>query len=67
MPADHHDHPATPIIPAYLRPLQAAEFLQVSPSFLAKQVRKGLGPRQRRIGRVVLYAVADLQAYMEGK
>ena len=55
------------VIPQYLRPVQAAEFLQVSPSFLSKQVRKGVGPRQRRIGRVVLYAVADLQAFMEGK
>jgi predicted DNA-binding transcriptional regulator AlpA len=64
MPAEH---PAKSIIPAYLRPEQAAQFLQVSPSFLAKQVRKGVGPRQRRIGRVVLYAVADLQAFMEGK
>lgn len=65
MPAEHPKNGDT--APAYLRPQQAANYLGVSPSFLAKQVRKGVGPRQRRIGRVVLYAVADLQAFMEGK
>ena len=55
------------ITPAYLRPAQAAEFLGISPSLLAKEVRKGTGPRQRRVGRVVLYSVEDLRSFMDQK
>jgi len=51
----------------YLRPAQAAEFLGISPSLLAKEIRKGTGPRQRRVGRVVLYSVEDLRAFMDQK
>jgi predicted DNA-binding transcriptional regulator AlpA len=53
------------VIPQYLRPAQAAEFLGISPSLLAKEVAKGCGPRQRRIGRCVLYSVIDLNLWME--
>jgi hypothetical protein len=53
------------VIPQYLRPAQAAEFLGISPSLLAKEVAKGCGPRQRRVGRAVLYSVADLHLWME--
>jgi predicted DNA-binding transcriptional regulator AlpA len=55
------------LAPAYLRPTQAALYLGISESLLSKEVRKGKGPRQRRVGRVVLYAVADLNDYMDGK
>jgi hypothetical protein len=55
------------IIFAFLRPARAAEFLGISPSLLAKEVRKGTGPRRRRIRRAVLYAVDDLRTYMEQK
>ncbi|HEV2687828.1 MAG TPA: helix-turn-helix domain-containing protein [Bryobacteraceae bacterium] len=55
------------VTPAYLRPEQAAKFLSISPSLLVKEVRKGQGPRQRRVGRVVLYGLADLQAWMDQK
>jgi hypothetical protein len=55
------------LTPAYLRPTQAALYLGISESLLSKEIRKGVGPRQRRIGRVVLYSVADLNNYMEGK
>lgn len=52
---------------AFLRHNEAARYLGISPSLLAKQVRLGSGPPRRRIGRVVLYAVADLNAWMEGQ
>jgi predicted DNA-binding transcriptional regulator AlpA len=51
--------------PAFLRPKEAAAFLSISPSLLAKVARMGRGPKQRRIGRCVLYAIADLREYME--
>lgn len=53
------------VTPAFLRTKQAAAFLGISPALLMKQVRLGSGPPRRRIGRVVLYAIADLQAWME--
>ena len=53
------------IVPAFLRPQQAADFLGISPSLLAKEVRKGTGPRQRRVGRAVLFAVDDLRTFMD--
>ena len=52
------------IFPAYLRPKEAATFLGISHSLLAKQVRKGQGPPRRRVGRAVLYSVADLNNWM---
>lgn len=52
---------------AYLRHKEAAEYLRVSPALLAKQVRLGTGPPRRRIGRIVLYAVADLKTWMDAK
>lgn len=52
---------------AFLRHNEAARYLGISPSLPAKQIRLGSGPPRRRIGRVVLYAVADLNAWMEGQ
>ena len=49
----------------FLRQREAAAFLGISPALLAKQVRLGTGPQRRKIGRVVLYAVADLRLWME--
>ena len=64
------DHPVSSakrseLAPGFLRPREAAAYLSISPSLLAKLARMGQGPRQRRVGRAVLYAVADLQAFME--
>lgn len=52
--------------PEFLRPREAATFLSISESLLAKLARLGTGPRQRRVGRAVLYAIADLRAFMDG-
>lgn len=51
--------------PGFLRPAAAAAYLSISPSLLAKLVRMGQGPRQRRCGRAVLYKIADLDSFME--
>jgi predicted DNA-binding transcriptional regulator AlpA len=59
--------PTSKMAPAYLRTVDAAAFLGIRPSTLAKQVRKGEGPRRRKIGRAVVYAVSDLHEYMEGR
>jgi predicted DNA-binding transcriptional regulator AlpA len=53
--------------PAYLRPKQAAQYLGISHSLLAKQVRKNAGPPRRRVGRAVLYAVDDLKLWMDSR
>lgn len=50
----------------FFRPKQAAAYLNVSVELLAKWRRLGTGPRVRKApGRVVLYAVADLQSFMD--
>jgi predicted DNA-binding transcriptional regulator AlpA len=51
--------------PGFLRPKAAATYLDISPSLLAKQIRLGTGPKFRKIGRVVLFKVADLDSWME--
>ena len=54
-----------PIIPEFLRHKEAAKFLGVSPSLLAKQIRLGAGPPRRRVRRIVLYKVDDLRIWMD--
>lgn len=50
----------------YLRPHDAAEYLQLTVSTLAKMRCKGGGPNFIRAGsKVVLYDVRDLNAWME--
>ena len=44
---------------------QAAEFLKISPRTLEKQRVVGGGPRFRKFGRRVLYALTDLQAWAD--
>jgi excisionase family DNA binding protein len=61
------DQAAPKVFPAYLRPKEAAQYLGISHSLLAKQVRKNAGPPRRRVGRAVLYSVADLNAWMEAR
>jgi predicted DNA-binding transcriptional regulator AlpA len=62
--ADKRDS-RTEVAPGFLRPRDAATYLSISESLLAKLVRMGQGPRQRRCGRAVLYKIADLDAFME--
>ena len=52
--------------PGFVRPRQAAAYLDISVELLAKWRRMGIGPRVRKApSRVILYAVADLQSFMD--
>lgn len=48
---------------AYLTNDEAAAYLKLSPRTLEKQRVIGGGPRFRKLGRRVVYAVDDLDAY----
>jgi len=48
----------------YLTPNQAAEYIGLSTSTLAKMRHRGDGPRYMKVGNRVRYAVADLDAFM---
>ncbi|NGY05941.1 helix-turn-helix transcriptional regulator [Solimonas terrae] len=51
----------------YLTNDEAAEFLRLSPRTLEKQRVIGGGPRFRKFGRRVLYALSDLEAWADGR
>jgi len=51
----------------YLTNDEAAEFLRLSPRTLEKQRVIGGGPRFRKFGRRVMYAVADLEAWADAR
>lgn len=49
----------------FLRPAEAAKYLNVSLSFLNKARLTGAGPRFRKpTRRVILYAIGDLDAWV---
>jgi hypothetical protein len=50
--------------PVYLKPRQAAQYLNSSASTLAKRRLYGGGPKFSRIGRAIRYAKSDLDAFM---
>lgn len=50
--------------PAYLKPSQAAYYINSSTSTLAKRRLYGGGPKFSRIGRAIRYARSDLDAFM---
>ena len=55
---------AAPVQPQrYLTNDEAAEYLRLSPRTLEKQRVIGGGPKFRKFGRRVMYAVADLDAW----
>ncbi|EPE2372906.1 helix-turn-helix transcriptional regulator [Pseudomonas aeruginosa] len=57
---------ATPAQPQrYLTNDEAAEYLRLSPRTLEKQRVIGGGPKFRKFGRRVMYAVADLDAWAD--
>ncbi len=57
-----------PVPPArYLTNDEAAEFLRLSPRTLEKQRVIGGGPRFRKFGRRVMYAVADLETWADDR
>jgi predicted DNA-binding transcriptional regulator AlpA len=47
----------------YLDNEQAAQFLKLSPRTLDRQRGTGEGPRFRKFGRRVIYAIEDLEAW----
>ena len=51
----------------YLTNDEAAEFLWLSPRTLEKQRVIGGGPRFRKFGRRVMYAVADLETWADAR
>ncbi len=51
----------------YLTNSEAAAFLRLSPRTLEKQRVIGGGPRFRKFGRRVLYAVSDLEAWADAR
>ncbi len=60
--------PAQTTQPArYLTNDEAAEFLRLSPRTLEKQRVIGGGPRFRKFGRRVMYAVVDLEAWADSR
>lgn len=57
----------TPAAARYLNNNEAAAFLRLSPRTLEKQRVIGGGPRFRKFGRRVMYAVADLEAWADAR
>ncbi len=51
----------------YLTNDEAAEYLRLSPRTLEKQRVIGGGPRFRKFGRRVLYAIADLEIWADSR
>lgn len=58
---------ATARAPRYLTSREAAAFLRLSPRTLEKQRVIGGGPRYRKFGRRVLYALDDLEAWSNAR
>jgi hypothetical protein len=53
--------------PVFLNNGEAAKFLNLSPRTLEKQRVIGGGPRFRKFGRRVLYAVSDLEVWANAR
>jgi hypothetical protein len=70
-PLQPHDVPATtqepPQSARYLTNDEAAAFLRLSPRTLEKHRVIGGGPRFRKFGRRVMYAVSDLDAWADAR
>ncbi len=71
-PLPPHHVPATTPAAAqqtarYLTNNEAAEFLRLSPRTLEKQRVIGGGPRFRKFGRRVMYAVIDLETWADAR
>jgi predicted DNA-binding transcriptional regulator AlpA len=52
---------------SYLTQSEAAEILRLSPRTLERMRQDGSGPRFRKFGRRVAYAVEDLRAWADSK
>lgn len=66
-PAAAQPSAATPGNPEFLTNDEAAAFLRLSPRTLEKQRVIGGGPRYRKFGARVLYAVGDLRIWADGR
>ena len=51
--------------PRFLRTKEAAEFLSLSPRTLEKHRTYGTGPAYKKLGGRVVYALCDLQVWVE--
>ncbi|WP_414597720.1 helix-turn-helix domain-containing protein [Achromobacter sp. F4_2707] len=64
-----HSSGSTPVLTAaavrYLTNDEAADYLRLSPRTLEKMRVIGGGPRFRKFGRRVMYAIADLDAWAD--
>jgi len=56
-------HSMLPIPERFLDNEQAAHYLKLSPRTLDRQRLTGEGPRFRKFGRRVIYAIEDLEAW----
>lgn len=59
--------PAAPANPEFLTTEEAGAFLRLSPRTLEKQRVLGGGPRFRKFGARVVYAVEDLRAWANSR
>lgn len=59
--------PAAPANPEFLTTDEAGAFLRLSPRTLEKQRVLGGGPRFRKFGARVVYAVEDLRAWADSR
>lgn len=57
--------PLAGLPPRFLRTPEAARFLSLSGHTLAKHRTYGTGPKYRKIGGRVVYAIADLKAWAD--
>ena len=58
---------STPALPRFLTAAEAAQFLRVSVYVLERHRAARTGPRFRRFGRMIRYAVTDLEAWAEAQ
>jgi predicted DNA-binding transcriptional regulator AlpA len=49
----------------HLRTPEAADYLGLSASTMEKMRLRGNGPRYAKLGRLVVYAIADLEAWVD--
>jgi len=52
--------------PRFVRTIEAARLLDLSPRTLEKHRCDGTGPIYHKLGGRVVYSIADLQAWIEG-
>ena len=62
-----HGVSAVPAIPEFLTTDEAGAFLRLSPRTLEKQRVLGGGPRFRKFGARVVYAIDDLRAWANSR